>query len=68
MCVFSAGCSPTVPEPELYRSIQAVLPREVDKQQGLDSFNKGTTSCESEARKLHLSFLKSTLTHSQSSY
>ncbi|XP_051240160.1 phosphoinositide 3-kinase regulatory subunit 6 isoform X2 [Dicentrarchus labrax] len=37
----SAGCSPTVPEPELYRSIQAVLPRETDKQQSPDCFNKG---------------------------
>ncbi|XP_041821026.1 phosphoinositide 3-kinase regulatory subunit 6 [Chelmon rostratus] len=37
----TAGCSPTVPEPELYRSIQAVLPRETDKQQPPDCFNKG---------------------------
>ncbi|XP_073334376.1 phosphoinositide 3-kinase regulatory subunit 6 [Pagrus major] len=36
-----AGCSPTVPEPELYRSIQAVLPREMDYQRPLDCFNKG---------------------------
>uniref|UniRef100_A0A3B4WHG4 Phosphoinositide-3-kinase regulatory subunit 6 n=1 Tax=Seriola lalandi dorsalis TaxID=1841481 RepID=A0A3B4WHG4_SERLL len=35
------GCSPTVPEPELYRSIQAVLPREADNQQPIDCFNKG---------------------------
>ncbi|TMS23813.1 Phosphoinositide 3-kinase regulatory subunit 6 [Larimichthys crocea] len=28
----TAGCSPTVPEPELYRSIQAVLPRDSDQQ------------------------------------
>ncbi|KAA8594988.1 hypothetical protein FQN60_012123 [Etheostoma spectabile] len=33
--------SPTVPEPELYRSIQAVLPRETDNQQPPDCFNKG---------------------------
>ncbi|XP_034713320.1 phosphoinositide 3-kinase regulatory subunit 6 isoform X3 [Etheostoma cragini] len=32
---------PTVPEPELYRSIQAVLPRETDNQQPSDCFNKG---------------------------
>ncbi|XP_039667089.1 phosphoinositide 3-kinase regulatory subunit 6 isoform X3 [Perca fluviatilis] len=32
---------PTVPEPELYRSIQAVLPRETDNQQSPDCFNKG---------------------------
>uniref|UniRef100_A0A4W6FQX7 Phosphoinositide-3-kinase regulatory subunit 6 n=1 Tax=Lates calcarifer TaxID=8187 RepID=A0A4W6FQX7_LATCA len=37
----TAGCSPTVPEPELYRSIQAVLPRETDTQQPIDCFNKG---------------------------
>ncbi|XP_070774618.1 phosphoinositide 3-kinase regulatory subunit 6 [Enoplosus armatus] len=37
----TAGCSPTVPEPELYRSIQAVLPRETDNQQAPDGFNKG---------------------------
>lgn len=37
----TGGCSPTVPEPELYRSIQAVLPRETDKQQPPDCFNKG---------------------------
>nr|XP_046266394.1 phosphoinositide 3-kinase regulatory subunit 6 [Scatophagus argus]XP_046266401.1 phosphoinositide 3-kinase regulatory subunit 6 [Scatophagus argus]XP_046266410.1 phosphoinositide 3-kinase regulatory subunit 6 [Scatophagus argus] len=37
----TAGCSPTVPEPELYRSVQAVLPRETDKQQHPDCFNKG---------------------------
>ncbi|XP_056228898.1 phosphoinositide 3-kinase regulatory subunit 6 isoform X1 [Seriola aureovittata] len=37
----TAGCSPTVPEPELYRSIQAVLPREADNQQPIDCFNKG---------------------------
>uniref|UniRef100_A0A3B4GES3 Uncharacterized protein n=1 Tax=Pundamilia nyererei TaxID=303518 RepID=A0A3B4GES3_9CICH len=33
--------SPTVPEPELYRSIQAVLPRETDQLQQSDCFNKG---------------------------
>ncbi|XP_069553318.1 phosphoinositide 3-kinase regulatory subunit 6 [Brachyistius frenatus] len=37
----AAGCSPTVPEPELYRSVQAVLPRATDKQQPPDCFNKG---------------------------
>ncbi|XP_078136240.1 phosphoinositide 3-kinase regulatory subunit 6 isoform X2 [Sander vitreus] len=37
----TATCSPTVPEPELYRSIQAVLPRETDNQQSPDCFNKG---------------------------
>ncbi|XP_028423556.1 phosphoinositide 3-kinase regulatory subunit 6 isoform X2 [Perca flavescens] len=37
----TASCSPTVPEPELYRSIQAVLPRETDNQQSPDCFNKG---------------------------
>ncbi|XP_044046290.1 phosphoinositide 3-kinase regulatory subunit 6 isoform X2 [Siniperca chuatsi] len=37
----TAGCSPTVPEPELYRSIQAVLPRDTDSQQHPDCFNKG---------------------------
>uniref|UniRef100_A0A3Q4FZV0 Uncharacterized protein n=1 Tax=Neolamprologus brichardi TaxID=32507 RepID=A0A3Q4FZV0_NEOBR len=33
--------SPTVPEPELYRSIQAVLPRETDQLHQSDCFNKG---------------------------
>uniref|UniRef100_A0A669CVR2 Uncharacterized protein n=1 Tax=Oreochromis niloticus TaxID=8128 RepID=A0A669CVR2_ORENI len=33
--------SPTVPEPELYRSIQAVLPRETDQLHHSDCFNKG---------------------------
>ncbi|KAM8773611.1 phosphoinositide 3-kinase regulatory subunit 6 isoform 1-T3 [Acanthopagrus schlegelii] len=37
----TVGCSPTVPEPELYRSVQAVLPRETDNQQPSDCFNKG---------------------------
>ncbi|XP_008276711.1 phosphoinositide 3-kinase regulatory subunit 6 [Stegastes partitus] len=37
----TAGCSPTVPEPELYRSIQAVLPRDTDTQQPPDHGNKG---------------------------
>ncbi|XP_026159237.1 phosphoinositide 3-kinase regulatory subunit 6 [Mastacembelus armatus] len=37
----TAGCSPTVPEPELYRNIQAVLPRETDTQQSQACFNKG---------------------------
>ncbi|KAG7485228.1 phosphoinositide 3-kinase regulatory subunit 6 [Solea senegalensis] len=37
----TAGCSPTVPEPELYRSIQALLPRETDNQQPMDCYNKG---------------------------
>ncbi|XP_029951064.1 phosphoinositide 3-kinase regulatory subunit 6 [Salarias fasciatus] len=35
------GCSPTVPESELYRSIQAVLPRDSDLQHAPDTFNKG---------------------------
>ncbi|KAK1885624.1 Phosphoinositide 3-kinase regulatory subunit 6 [Dissostichus eleginoides] len=37
----STRCSPTVPEPELYRSIQAVLPRETDNQLSPDCLNKG---------------------------
>ncbi|XP_040000762.1 phosphoinositide 3-kinase regulatory subunit 6 isoform X2 [Xiphias gladius] len=37
----TAGYSPTVPEPELYRSIQSVLPRETDNQQPIDCSNKG---------------------------
>ncbi|KAG7242364.1 hypothetical protein INR49_023493 [Caranx melampygus] len=37
----TAGCSPTVPEPELYRSIQAMLPREQDNPHHVDCFNKG---------------------------
>ncbi|XP_033986065.1 phosphoinositide 3-kinase regulatory subunit 6 [Trematomus bernacchii] len=37
----TARCSPTVPEPELYRSIQAVLPRETDNQLSPDCLNKG---------------------------
>ncbi|XP_029290634.1 LOW QUALITY PROTEIN: phosphoinositide 3-kinase regulatory subunit 6 [Cottoperca gobio] len=37
----TAGCSPIVPEPELYRSIQAVLPRDTDNQQPSDCLNKG---------------------------
>ncbi|KAM7418921.1 hypothetical protein PAMA_016170 [Pampus argenteus] len=37
----TAVCSPTVPEPELYRSIQAVLPKETDYQQPPDCLNKG---------------------------
>nr|XP_020513247.1 phosphoinositide 3-kinase regulatory subunit 6 [Labrus bergylta]XP_020513248.1 phosphoinositide 3-kinase regulatory subunit 6 [Labrus bergylta] len=37
----TVGCSPTVPEAELYRSIQALLPRETDQQQPPDYFNKG---------------------------
>ncbi|XP_004539330.1 phosphoinositide 3-kinase regulatory subunit 6 [Maylandia zebra] len=37
----TADGSPTVPEPELYRSIQAVLPRETDQLQQSDCFNKG---------------------------
>lgn len=36
-----AGCSPTVPEPELYRSVQAVLPRDTDTQHPPDYANKG---------------------------
>ncbi|CAN9510537.1 unnamed protein product [Ophioblennius macclurei] len=35
------GCSPTVPESELYRCIQALLPRETDLQHAPDTFNKG---------------------------
>ncbi|KAI3353071.1 hypothetical protein L3Q82_019636 [Scortum barcoo] len=37
----TVGCSPTVPEPELYRRIQAVLPRQTNNQQSPDCFNKG---------------------------
>ncbi|XP_035039676.2 phosphoinositide 3-kinase regulatory subunit 6 isoform X1 [Hippoglossus stenolepis] len=37
----TAGCSPTVSEAELYRSIQALLPRDTDNQQPIDCFNKG---------------------------
>ncbi|KAK2816859.1 hypothetical protein Q5P01_025050 [Channa striata] len=37
----AAGCFPTVPEPELYRSVQVVLPRDTDNQQPVDCFNKG---------------------------
>ncbi|XP_029992944.1 phosphoinositide 3-kinase regulatory subunit 6 isoform X2 [Sphaeramia orbicularis] len=37
----TAGCSPTVPEPELYRSIQAVLPKETDNRETPDCYNKG---------------------------
>lgn len=37
----TAGCSPTVPEPELYRSIQAVLPKETDHKVAPDCLNKG---------------------------
>ncbi|XP_042341394.1 phosphoinositide 3-kinase regulatory subunit 6 isoform X2 [Plectropomus leopardus] len=37
----AAGCSPTVPEGELYRSVQAVLPRDTDNQQNPDLSNKG---------------------------
>ncbi|KAK9540005.1 hypothetical protein VZT92_002481 [Zoarces viviparus] len=36
-----AGCSPTVPEPELYRSVMAILPRERDSQHPQDCPNKG---------------------------
>ncbi|XP_077428129.1 phosphoinositide 3-kinase regulatory subunit 6 [Vanacampus margaritifer] len=36
-----AGCVPTVPERELYRSVQAVLPRETDIHQSPDCLNKG---------------------------
>ncbi|XP_054607769.2 phosphoinositide 3-kinase regulatory subunit 6 isoform X2 [Nothobranchius furzeri] len=35
------GCSPTVPESELYRSVQAALPRETDQQQPVGICNKG---------------------------
>lgn len=34
-------CTPTVPEPELYRSIQAILPKETDRSQTQDCYNKG---------------------------
>ncbi|XP_034402041.1 phosphoinositide 3-kinase regulatory subunit 6 isoform X2 [Cyclopterus lumpus] len=37
----TAGCSAIVPEPELYRSVMAVLPREADNQQPQDCLNKG---------------------------
>ncbi|XP_070684601.1 phosphoinositide 3-kinase regulatory subunit 6 [Pempheris klunzingeri] len=37
----AAGCSPTVPEPELYRSVQAVLPRDADRQPSPECYNKG---------------------------
>lgn len=35
------GCSPTVPEPELYRRIQAILPKDTDRTQTQDCYNKG---------------------------
>ncbi|XP_037545796.1 phosphoinositide 3-kinase regulatory subunit 6 [Nematolebias whitei] len=34
-------CSPTVPESELYRSVQAVLPRGMDQQRPMDLCNQG---------------------------
>ncbi|XP_054636489.1 phosphoinositide 3-kinase regulatory subunit 6 [Dunckerocampus dactyliophorus] len=37
----TAGCFPTVPERELYRSVQAVLPRETDNMNATDCLNKG---------------------------
>ncbi|KAM3864735.1 phosphoinositide 3-kinase regulatory subunit 6 [Diretmus argenteus] len=37
----TAGCAPTVSEPELYRSVQSVLPRETDNQQPSTCDNKG---------------------------
>ncbi|XP_071778647.2 phosphoinositide 3-kinase regulatory subunit 6 isoform X1 [Centroberyx gerrardi] len=37
----TAGCAPVVPEPELYRSVQAVLPKEQDSQQPTACHNKG---------------------------
>lgn len=37
-----AGCFPTIPERELYRNVQAMLPRETDIRQSTDCFNKGT--------------------------
>ncbi|KAM4750066.1 phosphoinositide 3-kinase regulatory subunit 6 [Anableps anableps] len=37
----TGDCSPTVPESELYRSLQAVLPRCTDQQQAPDWCNKG---------------------------
>lgn len=35
------GSSPTIPEPELYRRIQAILPKETDSTQTQDCYNKG---------------------------
>lgn len=37
----TGGCSPTVPEPELYRRIQALLPKDKDNTQTQDCYNKG---------------------------
>ncbi|XP_020794198.2 phosphoinositide 3-kinase regulatory subunit 6 [Boleophthalmus pectinirostris] len=37
----TGACSPTVPEPELYRRIQAILPKETDSSQSQDCYNKG---------------------------
>ncbi|KAM9770672.1 phosphoinositide 3-kinase regulatory subunit 6 isoform 1-T3 [Menidia menidia] len=37
----TAGYSPTVPPPQLYHSVQAVLPRDTDNQQPANCFNKG---------------------------
>lgn len=34
-------CSPTVPEPELYRRIQSILPKDSDGSQTQDCYNKG---------------------------
>ncbi|XP_074486617.1 phosphoinositide 3-kinase regulatory subunit 6 [Sebastes fasciatus] len=38
----TAGCSPTVPEEELYRRIQAVLPRQTDNQQPFECMLRWT--------------------------
>ncbi|XP_072318551.1 phosphoinositide 3-kinase regulatory subunit 6 [Eucyclogobius newberryi] len=37
----TGACSPTVPEPELYRRIQSILPKETDSSQAQDCYNKG---------------------------
>lgn len=50
--LLSADGSPTVPEPELYRSIQAVLPRETDQLQQSDCFNKGKNKPEKNLNRL----------------
>lgn len=42
--VLLGSCSPTVPEPELYRSIQAILPKETDSPQTLNCYNKGANA------------------------
>uniref|UniRef100_A0A8C6WK47 Phosphoinositide-3-kinase regulatory subunit 6 n=1 Tax=Neogobius melanostomus TaxID=47308 RepID=A0A8C6WK47_9GOBI len=37
----TGGCSPTVSEPELYRRIQAILPKDTDSTGTQDCYNKG---------------------------